>query len=350
MSRNVLRLLLYAAMAQHVAACEKSPAPCASDRDCESGFCDRGECADVAPRIQYGVECTPPPIGPYGGPVGKFDFCGGYLCSQSRCRSCSSDKECYDLVGLRSCTTTSKPDRPGFRCRAPSSSDGGYMPPELTLTGSPLQENPVATCSSDHFTAAIVGDAPVESSRVAVIWWHQRAGEHDEFLQVAYDRPLDPDAEVLTIPFSEVRPPFSENLICWRSCTDRSKCPCSVGNDLQIAVASVIVSIDRDNDGGLSLDEIRSEQLGVADGFIGYSLLSEDFPPPEWSGTLGVTGRGMCAYSDLGSPGRISVLNDEGAFTLNLCPSQAPECEIPISRLLCRQDCDRDWGLNRLGL
>ncbi len=110
-----------------------------------------------------------------------------------------------------------------------------------------------------------------------------------------------------------------------------------------------MIAVDENDDGELSLEEVRREQLGVGEGLIGFSLYSGSVAP-EWSGTLGETETGMCIYSDRDSPGRVTSVDEREPFRLNLCSQGDIGCQPPISRLFCSFDCDRDWGLNRLGL
>jgi len=72
---------------------------CEKDTQCESLFCDRGQCASIGDlaRQNYGEACIQgPPRAPpedllVAPPGGR---CEGYLCVDGRCRSCQSDAEC----------------------------------------------------------------------------------------------------------------------------------------------------------------------------------------------------------------------------------------------------------------
>ena len=89
-------------------------AECSTDPECQTGFCDRGQCAVPVPQYLYGQQCTPAPIGPDGLRDGTLHFCGAYLCIDGRCRSCVSDEECKTEMGAPDCTDFAP--RPGFRC------------------------------------------------------------------------------------------------------------------------------------------------------------------------------------------------------------------------------------------
>jgi hypothetical protein len=87
---------------------------CGHDVDCQSGFCDRGQCKDVD--MYHGNRCAPP--APDAGAVEKLPefLCHGYLCLEGRCRSCQSDAECQSYYGVGKCTVV--PDAPGWPRRA----------------------------------------------------------------------------------------------------------------------------------------------------------------------------------------------------------------------------------------
>lgn len=80
---------------------------CGSDAACESGFCDRGLCAKPGPNLTYGAQCDPTPPGGY-------DRCGGYLCIEHRCRSCTQDAECKEGSPVSTCNDYA--DEPGRSC------------------------------------------------------------------------------------------------------------------------------------------------------------------------------------------------------------------------------------------
>lgn len=85
---------------------------CRADRECLSGFCDRGQCAQ--PEGTFGAVCTPAPRTAEGFRDAKLGACGAYLCSDSRCRSCESDSQCQAELGAPRCLFS--PGRPGLRC------------------------------------------------------------------------------------------------------------------------------------------------------------------------------------------------------------------------------------------
>jgi hypothetical protein len=71
---------------------------CVRDGDCRSLFCDRGVCAELYGRGNYGHSCDP---AEYQGTPEEIrkrasaeDGCGGYICRQDRCRPCRSDSDC----------------------------------------------------------------------------------------------------------------------------------------------------------------------------------------------------------------------------------------------------------------
>ena len=85
---------------------------CRADRECHSGFCDRGQCAQ--PEGKFGAMCTPAPHTADGFRDAKLHSCGAYFCSDSRCRSCELDSQCQAELGAMRCL--SSPGRPGLRC------------------------------------------------------------------------------------------------------------------------------------------------------------------------------------------------------------------------------------------
>src|SRR4051812_5318211 len=82
-----------------------SPRPdgeaCDSDDGCSSGFCDLARCSEPSSQFPaYGQECASPgpnlnsgPIGYSGTENGRFGLCGGFLCIDGRCRSCTSAQQ-----------------------------------------------------------------------------------------------------------------------------------------------------------------------------------------------------------------------------------------------------------------
>lgn len=109
---------------------------CAKDADCDSEFCDLGICADRHKMKiwSYGIHCE---LGPPHAPENldvrtkATDPCGGLLCIDHRCRSCTSDAECQS--GSSDSTCLSYPDFPGKRCGNPSDAVRGPKRPQPKL-------------------------------------------------------------------------------------------------------------------------------------------------------------------------------------------------------------------------
>jgi hypothetical protein len=114
LGRALLPIALSACMqALEVAyAAEVANPSCRSDAECPGGFCDNGTCA--AMHGVFGAACTPAPRTPEGIRDGKLHSCGPYVCSDTRCRSCSSDEQCRAELGAPFCVLTS--GLPGRRC------------------------------------------------------------------------------------------------------------------------------------------------------------------------------------------------------------------------------------------
>jgi hypothetical protein len=319
---------------------------CLSDDGCAEGeFCDRGRCSPSGD-VAYGVECYGPPlISHLGIPLTIADSCSALLCLDSRCRSCVSGKECYETVGLHSCYPKN-----AFGNRCGNTPPAGYDIYEPEPVAPRIGNDVVPTagaCPSDRVVLSLSG-LPRESVlplRLAAVWWHQRAGEPDEFARIAYDVELATDDNVV-ISMAEVGLPSYENLICWRGCPDRSICSCVA--EPQFALASIVLAIDEDRSGALSMEELRREQVGIADVFLGWSPLRTASVSTRWGGVRGPIEAGFCAYP---ATPQLSAITDEAtSFAMNTCPAGDRECEVPVSRKFCHRDCDRDWGLNRLGL
>jgi hypothetical protein len=86
---------------------------CENDADCQSAFCDRGQCNESV--WGYGKQCALP--APDARPAGRHErLCHGYLCLSDRCRSCQSDAECRSYLGTEKCTVV--PDAEGWPRRA----------------------------------------------------------------------------------------------------------------------------------------------------------------------------------------------------------------------------------------
>lgn len=108
---------------------------CSSDTECQTGFCDRGSCAE--PDIdgnRYGADCAENSL---------RDECGGYLCQDGRCRSCASDNECTGGNARGSARCYAYDERPGRSCGLPPP-DGGtdqeVMPPPNPAGGFPADD------------------------------------------------------------------------------------------------------------------------------------------------------------------------------------------------------------------
>jgi hypothetical protein len=204
------------------------------------------------------------------------------------------------------------------------------------------------------------------NARLAVVWWHQRAGEFDEFLQVAYDTPLASGATEMQIAFSDVALPYEENLLCGRECRDRAHCPCQ---GFEFALGSVLVVIDRDQNGALSFEELQAEQIGAADVEIGWAASAQGRGEAIGSDFIGayLIPAGFSAYArpngDLALAPVVvdfSVVRSlqqtpapdpiaDRVFSLTLCPSGDVACSLPITHVFCNRNCARNWGLNRFG-
>jgi len=88
---------------------------CASDQECDTGFCDRtGACGEPDFGSGFGTPCTRPPETALGTPESKLDTCGAYLCLEGRCRSCVDDRECQLELDAPQCRVVS--GEPGRRC------------------------------------------------------------------------------------------------------------------------------------------------------------------------------------------------------------------------------------------
>jgi len=76
---------------------------CARDADCRSGFCDRDVCVDVFEEHWRGSECDGKPPVDVPRAERRNRGCGGFLCLDMRCRSCTSDAECASYLGGGKC-------------------------------------------------------------------------------------------------------------------------------------------------------------------------------------------------------------------------------------------------------
>jgi hypothetical protein len=328
-------------------------AECSSDGACSSDFCDLGKCTNPAsPFPILAQECAD--YGPYfnSGPINysgrehaKYAACHGFLCIDGKCRSCASAEQCYDAVGNPSCYQ--EPGWPGKRCGLKQGEEV-YQPPPLTPqeghTVDPVDQE--AQMPTSLLLQGAVSMPATAGAHLAVVWWHQRAGEQDEFMRIAYDTPIDSSFTELAIPFSSLALPAEENLNCWRDCRNRSICSCTIAE--RFALASVLVATDRDGDGHLSLDEIRSEQMGGIPAVIGWA--PEGLPG--FDSNLQFIHQGFATYVTDGT--RFAVVTSDAAEAqLVFCPPDDASCSFPVEHVYCNApNCahGRDWGLNRFGL
>ena len=337
--------------------------PCTSDSVCSSAFCDLGICSEPSsPIAAYSRECSSPgpsynsgPIGYAGTENGKYATCSNFLCVDGRCRSCTSAEECYEAIGapscyamsgstLKRCGWTPPPDAEIYRPAAVRASSGVLVEPVE-------QEPELPTSLRLRPSTEVVVPA---GAHLGVVWWHQRAGEPDEFMRIAYDAPLEPKSAEVVIPFASLALPFQENLICFRACRDRSVCPCD-GTE-RFAIGSVLVAIDGNGDGTLSLDEIRGEQVGAASAVIAWApAMGRTF-----DAVLDVMHQGLAAYTPVPSAPFVPVTSgDAPAEALYLCSPGDLNCSFPVAHIFCNDarcnpDLGPNWGidsgLNRLAL
>lgn len=114
---------------------------CRADDHCLSGLCDRGVCTDIGGdrNMGHGEPCEQGP--PFEKRVKNSrpqDQCGSYICLDGRCRSCTSDSECFHWKGAGTCNDV--PGLPGKTCgrQMPLDPDGPYKtPPPLSPPGLP---------------------------------------------------------------------------------------------------------------------------------------------------------------------------------------------------------------------
>ena len=81
--------------------------PCVEHDHCDSGFCDRGYCADPG-SMGYGDECDSSVEREIGAAR-----CPTYICIQNRCSSCVSDAECMASTGSPHCRDFYEVNEPG---------------------------------------------------------------------------------------------------------------------------------------------------------------------------------------------------------------------------------------------
>lgn len=115
---------------------------CVVDRDCATGFCNRGECVEPSEGSPLGQECTVPRDPYTGEPQYRFSACQAYLCLDGKCRSCQSDSECNARGGDVQVSCRAAEGRPGMACGrdAPSSEIEQAPPPDggdTQLPGAP---------------------------------------------------------------------------------------------------------------------------------------------------------------------------------------------------------------------
>jgi hypothetical protein len=194
--------------------------------------------------------------------------------------------------------------------------------------------------------AAMASVPAVAGAHLIVVWWHQRVGEPDEFMQIAYDAAMDSSFSESTISFSELAQPWEENLICWRACRDRSLCPCQATP--RFALGSVLVAIDQDGDGALSLDELRAEQIGGATTLIGWSSVQAD----GIDSPVDVVHQGFAAYYHVpGSLFEARTSTTAPAAALSFCTPGDQSCTFPVEHVFCNlSKCSDNFGLDRFGL
>ncbi len=336
--------------AVHDEPVQQNVSGCRADSDCAGSFCDRDECLMVDEASGHGVACTPPPIGADGTAVGRYDYCGDYACIEERCRSCASGAQCYLTMGLKTCAPMES--GLGFKCQA-SSAPGGdtfELPAFEQRMGEPLTPRTSSSCASERFRPSLSPDASWTSPRLAVVWWHQRIGEPDPYLHIAYDAPL---AEAIEsgVPLNAIGAPQEQNLICYRACTDRSECPCI--DSPAFGVGSIMVVLDTNSDGVLSAEEVRSEQVaGTSDVVMGWSSEVVEATLPVWEAYADRLESGACVYSTdvVDSPYLRPMTNDEVSVALATCPAGDTTCSFDVPSGFCVYGCDTSGSLNRFGL
>jgi hypothetical protein len=325
---------------------------CRTDADCPSQFCDLGRCASPSPNTRsqaYGTVCSEAArlIGPFGTQFTLSSTCSpGYLCLEGRCRSCASAEQCYQNMGLLTCSASR--ERAGLQCRdVPDNGEEVYVPVAGPLrVGHPIDRTVPQPGEPEELILTLDSSAPA-NARLVVVWWHQRAGEPDEFLQIAYDASLPTGQLSVQIPLAQIAMPYSENLICFRRCTDRATCACDGSPDF--ALASIAVTLDSDGNGSTSFQELQREQFGGAAVSIGWAPTKEDIGIPGFGGLF--AGNLVAGGFGLYLPNTEGLLQPQSTpmQVLSLCTPGDATCTFPVSRLFCRRDCERDWDLDRFG-
>jgi hypothetical protein len=222
--------------------------------------------------------------------------------------------------------------------------------PRIGMVVAPAPETTCAVVSLQ--LAGIAPDPSWFNPRLAVVWWHQRGGEPDEFMQVAYDIPLGTESDI-TISLDQLKLPYEENLVCFRDCRDRSKCPCT--EPPAIALGSITVAQDTNGDGTLSLAELKTEQLSDAPVLIGWSDAALESVSPTWQSLFDVVAGGPCPYRYSADPDDlyrlVPVDSVEMRFDVQTCPANDPSCSFAVPEPFCAgAECGLARGLNRLGL
>jgi hypothetical protein len=190
--------------------------------------------------------------------------------------------------------------------------------------------------------------------RVAVLWWHQRVLEGDEFMQIAYDAPLVGEGADV-VPLDMLQAPYEENLVCERSCRQRETCPC-VGAPA-IALGTIVVAQDTNGDGMLSLEEIEKEQLGgVGSVLVGWSQTESEHTPRGWDGYFDSIALGICPYrydrmSSVALLLPVTGVSGNLAVEAAACAASATDCTFAVPEVFCLWGrCAEGRGLNRFGI
>jgi hypothetical protein len=87
---------------------------CTSDDECGDGFCDRGRCSAIWTCVErHGQRCIDGRVYPRRHDNEKCDG----LCLEGRCRSCVSDEECAQVLGIPNAVCLEAGvERKGRRC------------------------------------------------------------------------------------------------------------------------------------------------------------------------------------------------------------------------------------------
>lgn len=331
------------------------PTPeCVTDTDCGEGkFCDRGTCA-LPGDFSYGNVCSSPLIGPIGTAAGKTNLCGNFLCLDGRCRSCLSNEECFHEAGYFACYADGV--RPAPRCAS-----GGDVPSEVELyvpervpvqAGVRVENVEQGDCVDDRVDLEIGGDVSLTGNmHLVLVWWHQRNGEPDPFMQIGYDAPVT-SAQV-SVRYTDVTLPYEENMICDRLCRDPALCDCA--DDFQVALGTLTLIEDGDGDGGISTDELIGEQVGGTTTAIGWAKKQLSDPPEQMLRLVDfdqVVSAGFCTYqmSEYQDIERFDT--GETPSDMGTCPIGDAACAFPHFEVLSfvhYVDPERSWGLNRHG-